>query len=695
MGSTSYLLRCVRSFSQTLEEAALADADLLRRFVRNQDSAAFSALLARHGPMVLGVCQRTLQSPAEMEDAFQATFLVLIRKAATLRQPDRLGPWLYGVALRISRKLRSQTRLGLAVVPEVIDPASVEDSDRDAVRGMVDEAIHHLPAKYRESIVLCYLQGLTNQEAANQLGCPIGTIAIRLSRAREQLRRRLTRRGLAVSAAGLLSSLEALAFESVVPTSLSRMTIRLADTLSVPARVALLGEGVLRSMILEKWRWMVSTITVLAFMAAGSSLIVQSNAEDPRPVTSPTIPVPAPAEAAPVPVPVVEPAREVEKPTTVRTKNFTVQAPSARIAKLVAKTAEQHRIDFAKLWLGRELPDWKRPCPVQVTIELTGSSGATTMTFPESDVELQMQVKGSLERILANVLPHEVTHTVMATHFLKPLPRWVDEGISLLSEDEDEQVHHHHLMKKLLDEHRAMPMGKLFVMKHYPQDVMAFFAQGFSVTDFLVKKKDRKTLLEFVKHGMETSWDKAVKEHYGYENVNALEEAWLASFKKSAEATAKKDKEIGSKITPPSSAAPMTALAYYDAKQKRFMVYQLSTSVQPITEYIQVTEGKQTVMVPITTLRQRTEFVPLICDVDKMEVHDSEGKKIDKECLTRLDKPTVVLLSSDGKKVDPFYLGIIKPGTLVLTQVIPMGGPAFPTAVAPATAPVPAVPPSR
>ena len=79
MGSTSYLLRCVRSFSQTLEEAALADADLLRRFVRNQDSAAFSALLARHGPMVLGVCQRTLQSPAEMEDAFQATFLVLIR----------------------------------------------------------------------------------------------------------------------------------------------------------------------------------------------------------------------------------------------------------------------------------------------------------------------------------------------------------------------------------------------------------------------------------------------------------------------------------------------------------------------------------------------------------------------------------------------------------------------------------------
>src|SRR5262249_6700332 len=148
-------------------------------------------------------CRRVLRDPHDAEDAFQATFLLLVRKAGVLRRPEALGPWLYGVAYRTAIKARAGTaRRREREQPVTVEPVAGPADDlvwRD-LRPVLDDAVSRLPTKYREPVVLCYLQGRTNAQAARQLGVPVGTVATRLARAREQLRRYLTRRGLALSA---------------------------------------------------------------------------------------------------------------------------------------------------------------------------------------------------------------------------------------------------------------------------------------------------------------------------------------------------------------------------------------------------------------------------------------------------------------------------------------------------------------
>jgi RNA polymerase sigma factor (sigma-70 family) len=182
--------------------------------------AAFRAVVGRHGPMVLGVCRRVLGDDHAAEDAFQATFLVFVRKAGTLREGDLLGNWLYGVALRVARKAKAgearrrvverqagaQTRLH--------DAATSTEADLQAV---IDEEIHLLPERYRTAVILCYLEGLTHEEAARRLGCPVGTVESRLSRARERLRTRLTRRGLAPTAPALALALSPAPASALMP----------------------------------------------------------------------------------------------------------------------------------------------------------------------------------------------------------------------------------------------------------------------------------------------------------------------------------------------------------------------------------------------------------------------------------------------------------------------------------------------
>src|SRR5205823_3540528 len=156
---------------------------------RRRDEAAFAALVRRHGPMVLGVCRRVLRDAHDAEDAFQATFLLLARKAAALRQPDRLGPWLHGVAHRTALKAKAAgVRRRQRERPLDDLPAAGGGDDllwRD-LRPVLDDAIGRLPAKYRVPVVLCYLEGRTNAEAARALGCPTGTVATRLARARQR-----------------------------------------------------------------------------------------------------------------------------------------------------------------------------------------------------------------------------------------------------------------------------------------------------------------------------------------------------------------------------------------------------------------------------------------------------------------------------------------------------------------------------
>src|SRR5262245_56059036 len=191
------------------EEAS--DAYLLERFVLARDGDAFSELVRRHGPMVLGVCRRVLRNREDAQDAFQVTFLVLARKAASVGQPELLANWLYGVAYRTAVRVRDRAarrkfhERQSAAMPNLADPSP---ADTREVLDVLDEELEHLPEMYRTLIVLCYLEGKTHQEAARQLALPVGSVSWRMNRAKELLHRRLTRRGLALSAAvfGLLLS---------------------------------------------------------------------------------------------------------------------------------------------------------------------------------------------------------------------------------------------------------------------------------------------------------------------------------------------------------------------------------------------------------------------------------------------------------------------------------------------------------
>jgi RNA polymerase sigma factor (sigma-70 family) len=259
------------------ENAPLSDAQLLERFVSRRDHAAFATLVARHGPMVLAVCRRLLPSVHDAEDAFQATFLVLVRRAAHIRQRELLANWLYGVAHRVATRARTQAArrrtYGGQDIERVAAEAPGEWPDRD-VQPVLHEEINRLAAKYRTPVVLCYLQGKTNEEAAQELGCPVGTVKGRLARARNLLRGRLTRRGLAVPAWLVAAALAPNAAPAAVSAMLGEATVQAAMRLAageatalVSARVADLTDGALRGMGPGHWKAVVAGLVALPLLA--------------------------------------------------------------------------------------------------------------------------------------------------------------------------------------------------------------------------------------------------------------------------------------------------------------------------------------------------------------------------------------------------------------------------------------------
>lgn len=192
------------SSNNSTDLRSLPDRELLARFFQSKEDRAFSTLVERHGPLVFGVCRRILNDANDAEDAFQATFLVLVRKGATLRDPERLSSWLYGVAYRTARKVKAKAALRTKSerqAGEMPTKSDVNEMTYEELQAVLDEEISRLPEKYALPLVLCYLEGKTNAQAAAQLGWPEGSISRRLSRARELLRSRLARRGMAMSVA--------------------------------------------------------------------------------------------------------------------------------------------------------------------------------------------------------------------------------------------------------------------------------------------------------------------------------------------------------------------------------------------------------------------------------------------------------------------------------------------------------------
>jgi hypothetical protein len=175
------------------------------------------------------------------------------------------------------------------------------------------------------------------------------------------------------------------------------------------------------------------------------------------------------------------------------------------------------------------MPTWPERCPLHVKVTTSGAGGATSFNFMNGQVWQVMNIEGSLERILSSVLPHEVTHTVFAHHFRMPVPRWADEGGSVLSEDDLERSRHDSMVRQILNSGRAIPLRRLFTLRDYPREVGSLYAEGFSVSNFLVNSSDRPTFLKFVAHGMQYGWDGAAQTYYRYQSVEQLEEAAAGS----------------------------------------------------------------------------------------------------------------------------------------------------------------------
>jgi RNA polymerase sigma factor (sigma-70 family) len=292
------------------------DRQLLADYVRGRDASALAVLVWRHGPMVWGVCRRLLVGYHDAEDAFQATFLVLVRKAASIAAPDLLANWLYGVAYQTARKARAVVAKRGARERQVTDmpePAAAERDPWDHLRPLLDQELSRLSDGYRVVLVLCDLEGKTRKEAARQLGLPEGTVGSRLARARAALAKRLARRGVALSGGALAAVLVQNVASAGVPDAVVSSTISAAECFAagqaaatgpVSAEVAALAEGVLKAMVVSKLKLVVAVLLVLCSLVAGITFFSGplASAQDGQP----------PAVEAPVKAP----ERQVQKQQT-------------------------------------------------------------------------------------------------------------------------------------------------------------------------------------------------------------------------------------------------------------------------------------------------------------------------------------------------------------------------------------------
>jgi RNA polymerase sigma factor (sigma-70 family) len=285
---TSRVIQHLRRGVLLRDGAGLGDGQLLGCFIEHRDECAFAALVKRHGPLVWGVCRRLLRHH-DAEDAFQATFLVLARKAASVVPREMVANWLYGVAHQTALQARrTAARRGARERPvtDMPEPPAVQQDLWNDLRPLLDEELSRLPDKYRAVIILCDLEGKTRKEAARQLRVPEGTVAGRLARARTMLARRLTRRGVSLSGGALAAVLSQKVASADVPLAVVSATIGAASSYAagqaatgvISAPAAALTEGVLKTMLMSKLKVATGVLLVVACVGGVMGLLCPTQA---------------------------------------------------------------------------------------------------------------------------------------------------------------------------------------------------------------------------------------------------------------------------------------------------------------------------------------------------------------------------------------------------------------------------------
>ncbi len=280
-GPISSFIQQIRKSVLQHDDDSVTDAQLLKRFASQHEEFAFATMVLRHGPMVLGVCRRVLGHVQDAEDAFQATFLILARKASSIGAPELLGNWLYGTAYRIALKAKARRRVREKQVQDMPHPLVEPDLDSDELLSVLDRELSRLADKYRVPVVLCDLEGKSRREVARQLRVPEGTLSSRLATARKMLAKRLAARGLAPSSAAIATALSRDAASACVPRALVSSTVSAAASIAagkaavglVSTTVASLTEGALKAMFLTKLKFGAGVVLAALFLMGGAGAL--------------------------------------------------------------------------------------------------------------------------------------------------------------------------------------------------------------------------------------------------------------------------------------------------------------------------------------------------------------------------------------------------------------------------------------
>jgi RNA polymerase sigma factor (sigma-70 family) len=289
------VLRLINNLATRTQRPLTSDEQLLDRFLNGRDEQAFTEILERHGPMVYSVCLRVLGHRQDAEDAFQATFLSLVRKGHLIRRRGALPMWLHRVAFRLACTQRARKRTHpLDPLPDAVAAAPNQDDAARELRDALDAEVQRLPERYRQVLVLCGLQGKSYDEAAHELGCPKGTVAIRLMRGRTLLKRRLAARGLVAAAGGL-------AVAAAVPSAVAAATVSAAVAVAcgaavasaAPAGVVVLMNAAARDVWLNKCKGVALVLALLGLTGSGASVAAQVSQATAPPPRMPVAPAPA------------------------------------------------------------------------------------------------------------------------------------------------------------------------------------------------------------------------------------------------------------------------------------------------------------------------------------------------------------------------------------------------------------------